>query len=60
GCWRNAPSKLQEAGFGSGHCAARDPGWRNARCGVQVWLWPLLFARRAGGACAARGRDAYL
>ncbi|MCI68448.1 hypothetical protein A2U01_0089709, partial [Trifolium medium] len=21
--------------FGSGHCATRSPGWRNARCGVQ-------------------------
>ncbi|MCI88355.1 hypothetical protein A2U01_0109642, partial [Trifolium medium] len=35
GCWLNAPSKLQEAGFGPGHCATRSPGWRNARCGVQ-------------------------
>ncbi|MCI38542.1 hypothetical protein A2U01_0059770, partial [Trifolium medium] len=26
----------------------RNSGWRNAQCSVQVWLWPLSFARRAG------------
>ncbi|MCI88739.1 hypothetical protein A2U01_0110026, partial [Trifolium medium] len=59
-CWRGAQERLQEADFGSGLCATRIPGWRNVRCGVQVWLWPLSFARRAGKACAARERDAYL
>ncbi|MCI47990.1 hypothetical protein A2U01_0069233, partial [Trifolium medium] len=49
GCWRNAPSKLQEARFGSGLCATRGPRWRNARFCVQVCLWPLSFAQRAGG-----------
>ncbi|MCI61540.1 hypothetical protein A2U01_0082797, partial [Trifolium medium] len=29
--WRGAQAKLQEAGFGSGHCAARSPGWCNVR-----------------------------
>ncbi|MCI73401.1 hypothetical protein A2U01_0094665, partial [Trifolium medium] len=38
GFWRGAQAKLQEAGFGSGHCAMPSTGWRNARCGVQVWL----------------------
>ncbi|MCI69006.1 hypothetical protein A2U01_0090267, partial [Trifolium medium] len=23
-------ARLQEAGFGYGHCATRSPGWRNA------------------------------
>ncbi|MCI53485.1 hypothetical protein A2U01_0074732, partial [Trifolium medium] len=46
--------------IGFGLCATRGPGWRNARCWVQVWPLPLSFAQRAGGAGAARERDAYL
>ncbi|MCI92993.1 hypothetical protein A2U01_0114291, partial [Trifolium medium] len=50
GCWRNAPSKLQEAGFGS--------GWRAVWRAGEALATVVCAARRGAG--AARGRDAYL
>ncbi|MCI75154.1 hypothetical protein A2U01_0096422, partial [Trifolium medium] len=57
---RGAQAKLQEVDVGSGLCATRIPGWRNARgpacrCGLATII---CAARREAG--AARGRDAYL
>ncbi|MCI77318.1 hypothetical protein A2U01_0098588, partial [Trifolium medium] len=59
GCWRNALSKLQKAGW---FWPLRDAQPWMAQCAVlhAGVAWPLSFAQRAGGAGAARERDAYL
>ncbi|MCI36429.1 hypothetical protein A2U01_0057652, partial [Trifolium medium] len=48
GCWRGAQARPQEAGLvlDFAQRAALDGATRGL--GVQVWLWPLSFVRRAG------------